>query len=82
MASIIPVPLNQISRTGTGARANQGTFPPADQCASKQTDPASNQCTLSPAVMRAAVASRISSLSIDTKTSKRPHHECQQQERS
>jgi hypothetical protein len=81
MAPVVPVPLDQISSAGTGARPNQCTFPPADQCASKQTDPASNQRSLSPAVMRSTVAARIPSLSIDTKTSERPHHDCQQQER-
>lgn len=53
--TVVPVSLDQVAGSRARARANQGTFLSADQCASKHSCRSSDKRSLSSAVVNAVV---------------------------
>ncbi len=49
--SLIPVPLDQVPRSRSGARSNHRAFPPANQRTANQSGSSADQCAFGPTVM-------------------------------
>src|ERR1700754_645409 len=75
---VISVPLNEISGSSAGARANQRSLTSAKHRTAKRTRRATNQCALFRAVLMTAIVTMVTTLSAHAAQRTHQHHQHQE----